>query len=261
MKKVFGLVVALFSVLIFTSCNHYGGHGDYLNLNPGEPSPEQYTVYLEQSIFIGPMAMGGSAATGVGIAYLDNGASTVILTADHFCRVPPFMPSGYTAADRSVIFTVTDNNGVVHSAYVLAEDPDVDLCLIAMDGMLDRINSRVADQDIIPPYDPLDNWGHPLGIHRGQNMEGTDDDTISDNDIYFVLRKRGYYGGIYNDWLFIHTIPTIAGQSGSAIIWDGNIVGIVSMAYGGDPQISLAVRGDVIHDFLDQHGIFHVYSH
>ena len=180
-------------------------------------------------------------AVGGGTAIQTDSNGTYILTVAHVCDnpVPPFPYD----------ITVFNMQGRGTPATIVATDSAHDLCLLHTDARWSGVLSTIVDPRTVDLFAPLENYGNAVGIFQGYDLPSREL-----NDHHVLLRNTGEFAGIFNDWIFVHSIPTVGGQSGSAVIYDGMLIGVISMGITTGTfdaeHVSLSVRGDVVYEFL-----------
>ena len=194
------------------------------------------------------------SAGGVCVESDENGC--FILTADHFCQSNPedlFGPeSEYedngVEVEYKFSFSGINLVGETGNGWVVSQDPNVDLCLIWLEGNFDQEVYAIANEEKINLFAELFNWGAPRGFFRTFPSFG-------------LLLFEGYWGGWCDDFcqlpnnlngnnFFMHSIPTSPGQSGSAIYLNEKLFGLQVASNSSVNSFGISVRPSIINNFL-----------
>jgi len=198
-----------------------------------------------------------------GVCIKSNEDGCFILTVDHFCHSDPedlFGPEP-EHIDYNVNFKYSFSGenlaGETGDGWVVAQNPDVDLCLIWLQGNFDHEIYAIADEENIKFFAELHNWGAPRGFFRTFPSFG-------------LLLFEGYWGGWCDDFcqlpnnlngnnFFMHSIPTSSGQSGSAIYLGEKLFGLQVASNSSVDSFGISARPSIINNFLRANNIVKPY--
>lgn len=164
-----------------------------------------------------------------------------LLTAGHVCRGAQKAQKDGMAKRGGLNITLVNRHGH-HSAQfrvgILAISETRDICLLykrdhGMDPL--ALSRRVDDVEV---EDQIVVVGAPRG--------------------YFMVRREGWiisnsvhFSNLQPDLLFL-ACPVEKGNSGSPVIWNGEVIGMVVLKPGNLPDSGLAEKSDIIRKFVEQ---------
>lgn len=221
-----------------------------------ESDPEEayeWLAYL-QVITVNKDSIAEYSAGGVAIGTLGMdvealAASTeydLVLTVEHFCDA--------FILTQSMMYAY-EPDGTRHTAMPIFHDESTDLCLLMIDGpWVGNTLSTFLDPNEVPLQAEIENYGNPSGRFQGETGMPTLEYRAFP-EYHVTFRYNGYMAGMYSDVLFAHSIPTMQGQSGSPILYNGMIIGLVSLVDGRGSHVGFAVRANRIFEFLNRAGV------
>lgn len=254
------LVSFLFASALLASCGSCGGRQGIEEEGGGDTavpaSPDDWVAFLTMEIMLTKGYEIMSSAGGVVISQhivaseetLRTTAGISIVTAAHFC-------TDFISPLATPIFAY-NSRGQEFEALPLVVDVDADLCLIvAIGDWGGEALTQLVDPNTIPDYARIENYGNPYGRFQGEDGEREGEP----RERFVTFRNEGFFAGIWSDYFFAHNITSESGQSGSAILYEGSLLGIVMARDRRSPHIGYAVRGDVVYRFLSDNGYDEVY--
>lgn len=177
--------------------------------------------------------------------------STYILTAAHFCVAVELSQFKDTS-----IFAAYEPDGTIHPVEMVDFNPLNELCLLRTIGsQWELTNNQIINPDSISPQSRIYNYSNPSGRYHGRNIIPNGNLPPALNEYSVTFRYDGYFAGLYSDIMFAHSIMTFVGQSGSPVLYNGRILGIISASDSRTSQIGFAVRGNIIYNYLTDMGI------
>lgn len=252
--------VQLLVAFAFVSC--IGGHAPQAPSEASIPAPPHHTyVQLEKRLMLtlgeSEVALASWGAGGVCVQEADGGC--FVLSADHFCN--PDMeealgpvPEGYSlSSDLRFAFHGTNVFGKGGDAYVVAQMPEADLCLLWVEGEMFSEIEGIQSEETIPEFAVLQNWGAPNGFFRPYPQLGL---------LFGEGRWSGYCGEFcrlssetnYESFI-MHSIPTSKGQSGSAVFYGVHLFAIQVASDLSVQSFGIATRSSIIREFLLENNI------
>jgi len=184
------------------------------------------------------------------VIQIEDGVSTILSVA-HFCDEVKQDES----EDITVVTTVFDMEGNPHKATVVDYDRSIDLCLITVESEWEAVTTRLLAPSAIELWDPLENYSNPTGTRVGQRLLLSGNTRARYPEYQALFRYDGYYAGVYNEIVAANSMPVTGGQSGSGVFLDGALIGVVSQGETDFHHILFSVRGDVINEWLLEHGV------
>ena len=195
----------------------------------------------------------GSWSAGGVCVDLDAGGCFV-LTVNHFCHSDvqelfgPEPKNFDYDSGFSFYFAGETISGSTGTGWVVAQDPAADLCLLWIEGTFDQAVETIASEENIENFAELLNWGAPRGIFRPYPSFGL---------LLFEGRWGGWCEGfcqlpglVEDQNVFMHSIPTSGGQSGSAIFLGERLFGLQIASNPSIDSFGISARPSAINSFL-----------
>jgi hypothetical protein len=196
--------------------------------------------------------LGSWSAGGVCVELDDGGC--FVLTANHFCHSDleelfgPEPKNFDYNSNFKIYFAGETISGSTGTGWVVAQEPATDLCLIWVEGDFEHAVNAIANEENVENFAALSNWGAPRGFFRPYPSFG-------------LLLFEGYWGGwcegfcrlpgiVEDENVFMHSIPTSSGQSGSAIFLGEKLFGMQIASNSSIDSFGISTRPSAIHNFL-----------
>jgi len=153
---------------------------------------------------------GGSGTAWIAV----NDSESHLITAGHVCKHDPLVPTTYTLVSR---------DGTKTTAEIENQSAMYDLCLLSAAHISPALPIAAFD----PVYDePLLSVGAPLGVY------GCDGGSTHDECGMAPITRGWYAGGN------LVSVPMAAGNSGSAVLTAGGVIGVLVEGYRGFDSLS-----------------------
>ena len=256
MKLVSAILFVSLAILLNAGCQSLPNIQDpldgyaQLEIEKDDTNPRDWSVviYMVPYDTFGDAILSGVSSGGGTAIQTSEEDGTYILTAGHVCQpsiqvfggLVPFQVWVYDMAGEEAMAQIVDTN------------LDTDLCLLHTPMIWPGALSRIVYTGTLPDFAALQNFGHPNSW-----FEGSDSMTSwQPNDFFLLFKNDGYFAGLFSETIFSYTIPSVQGQSGSAILYGDALVGVISRGDMTAEHVGFAVRSEVVDQFLSRNGIF-----
>ena len=159
-----------------------------------------------------------------------------LMTAGHFCEdVDDF--SKINKGSKNIEVTAADYKGMKYitgEATVLAyiNKGHADMCILEMKDHKMEPLEITKFIDIVETADPVTMVGAPGG--------------------QYPIRRDGYVWAITPTYVLV-AIEAQGGSSGSPVMWDGEVIGMLVEKAGGVQSAALAIKADDLRAFIEKH--------
>lgn len=233
------LVVAVVITFLFTSCVSCVTHMQRTVYVPDTKEHTQLRTSVAR-VRLQPGEKGRSSLQATAFAITPDH----LLTAGHFCRNAEVSMKKKIASQLVAVEAAGPDGMIYHNgdAKISAISDKHDICLLFSEGhMLDPL-PFMTELEVIQSEDKITIIGAPRG--------------------YFPVRSDGRVISLYGDEsqfgvseqpLMPLRVDIEPGSSGSPVIWNGYVVGIVVKYIGRLKNGALAVRSDHAVDFVSRH--------
>lgn len=248
MTKLLAMILVL-----LTSCSgcatapgSWGGTYDRSELRRQTEMKESFLI-KKQVVYMSPPGsekpLSAQVSAGTGFVVAAHGKVSMVMTAEHVCAVPEKIESEVddVKIELPVVnakFMLQDIEGDWHAAAVVYADSVNDVCVLSMADFKPPSVAKLASPSFKPPLGArLETSGAPGGEydwHSSTLQEG------------FMTGFESFDGIIY----LKSSIPIAPGASGSAVYYNGRVVGMVTRVYRGFHHISYLVTAEHLNSAL-----------
>ena len=255
-KLVSAIPLVLLAILLTTGCQSLLNIQDpldgyaQLEIKKDDSNPRDWSavIYMVPYDAFGDAILSGVSSGGGTAIQTSEEDGTYILTAGHVCQPYLQVFGGLTPFQ----IWVYDMDGEEAMAQIVDIDLETDLCLLHTPMVWPGALSNIIYTEALPDFAALQNFGHPNSW-----FEGSDSMTAwQPNDFFLLFKNDGYFAGLFSETIFSYTIPSIQGQSGSAILYGNVLVGVISRGDITAEHVGFAVRSEVVDQFLNRNNIF-----
>ena len=243
MAKIINLVII---ILMLTSCS-----ATSTNLSVSEVLPREGYVFIKKIVILRKCKVkrgvtscvdGRVSSAGSGFIVKTTFKGSFIMTASHVCITNRTLLPGVTATDMLQVETL---EGKFYDATVLSHNPDIDVCLMFADNLVNGAEEVNLSDTAPVPGDKVYNIASPYGIHYPNVVpifEGR------------YIGERGHKG--------FYTFGAGPGSSGSMILnEDGELIGLLHSVYRQMNEIVISVDYGSLIQFIRRGLIEHSTSH
>ena len=250
MKSLF---ISFFMIIFFCACNQTAINQVYprdkqlsksvykMNIKEIIDIRKIKEIVNDENIEIPDFASQGYTATAWVIKKENN--LSYIMTAGHVCETNKFY-SGENFGPMPIVsvdYTIEDSNGKKYTAYVVADDDKIDLCILYVSANLEQ-ELTLSTKD--PDYGQIIKYiGAPLGIWGG-----------GITPIFSGLFSgRGKIWGGNSEESLTLTTTAAPGVSGCPVFYNGKVIGVFTAVGSSFNNIGTAVPWNVVANFKKQY--------